>query len=75
MNFSKPIKKRLKAKGWSQAELARRTGISKSGLSEVMTEKASMDLNRLVRVAKALETNVWRMVKEAEQNGANESNT
>jgi transcriptional regulator with XRE-family HTH domain len=66
MNFSKSIKSRYKAKGWSESELARRAGISRSGLNEVITGKANIDLPRLIKVAKALDVNVWELVKEAE---------
>ena len=67
MNFSNPIKNRYKAKGWSESELARRAGISRSGLNEVVTGKAKIDLPRLIKVAQALDVNVWELVKEAEQ--------
>jgi transcriptional regulator with XRE-family HTH domain len=69
MNFSESIKTRYKDKGWSEAELARRAGVSRSGLNEVITGKAKIDLNRLIKVAKALDCDVWVLVKEAEEAG------
>ena len=67
MNFSNPIKSRYKAKGWSESELARRAGISRSGLHAIVPGKAKIDLPRLIKVAQALDVNVWELVKEAEQ--------
>ena len=66
MNFSDGINERLKAKGWSQAELARRASISKAGLCNALKGESNIDLPRLIKIAKALNTNVWKLVKEAE---------
>ena len=67
MKFSKPINDRRIKKGWSQAELARRALINKAGLCEVLSGKAKIDLPRLIKIAQALDVNVWELVKEAEQ--------
>lgn len=66
MKFDAVIQERLAAKGWSQAELARRAGISKAGLNEVINGKAKVNLTRLISIAKALNVSVWKLVKEAE---------
>ena len=67
MNFTKPIQARLDKKGWTKSELARRAGLSKGGLSDLMNGKESVSFPRLIRIAKALNVSVWRMVKEAEK--------
>ena len=67
MKFDAVIQERLTAKGWSQAELARKAGISKAGLNEVLKGKADINLNRLIKIAAALKVNVWKLVKEAEK--------
>lgn len=63
------MKNRLKEirwrKGWSQAELARRAGVSKSticALENGDTEHASIDV--VFKLHKALKTDVWEIFYE-----------
>lgn len=67
MDFKTAIEKRLKAKGWRASELARRAGVSKSGLSHVLNNKEKPNLYRLIRIAEAFKEPVWRIVKDAEK--------
>lgn len=67
MNFSKVITDLRKEKGWSQAELCRRADISAAGLSQVINGKAGCSLVRLEKIARALDVQMWKLVKFAEQ--------
>jgi len=67
MNFTYAIQSRMDKKHMSKAELARRAGISKGGLSDFFNGKHSVNLSRLIKIADVLGVPVWRLVKEAEQ--------
>ena len=47
------IRKELKDRGWSQAELARRTGLSAQNITRILVEKTAL-LETLDKLAKAL---------------------
>ena len=71
INFRKAILNEMSKKGMSRAELARQTGYSKNHISSILNDDSSMrkDINSiraLIKIAKALDISVWRLVKKAE---------
>ena len=61
--LAKSIKERRCARGWSQEKLAELIGISKNSISEIEMAQNFATPDTLVKLAKALETEVYEFLK------------
>ena len=64
-NLSAFLNKELDERGWSQRELARRSGLSPTSISEVMSEKRGPGKRFCRAVAEALQVPPERIFQEA----------
>lgn len=60
------IREERERKGWTQAELARRSGVPKPSLNAYEREKRGVSLGTLRKLAVALEVPVSRLVERSE---------
>ena len=66
LKIGREVRRLRRAQGWSQAELARRSQVSRSYIQKIESEKPSdMTLDILARLAKAFKLNCSRLVKGA----------
>lgn len=67
MNFRKVIAVRLAELDMNKGELADKAGITEPTLRKVMTKGGtdSVNLNSLVKISKALNIDVWSLIKDA----------
>lgn len=63
------VRGRRRDRGWSQAELARRAGVSRKWVSDFETGKTSVDLGVVLRVLEVLELS---LVSAASERGTGE---
>jgi transcriptional regulator with XRE-family HTH domain len=61
------VAKRRKRLGWTQAELAREAGVLRQVVAAVETGRTTPSLTTLERLATALGTQTWRIVRSAER--------
>ena len=66
MDVAKAITNRLNAKGWNQEKLAAKAGITPAGISHIVNGNRQINLVTLVKIAKALNIQPHRILKEAE---------
>jgi len=64
--FGKNIKRFRRMKGWSQEVLAEKMDISKNYLSDIETEKGWVSPNSLIKMANALDIDVFELFKPQE---------
>jgi len=64
MELSEQIKIRLKRKKMTQNELARRAGLSKSGMSTIATGAYDPRLSNLIAIARVLDCSVGELLGE-----------
>ena len=64
------ITERLKQKGFSQAELARRAGVSQPFIGQILSlHNQSPGTSQLERIAEALDTTLFNLLTTPEQRG------
>ena len=61
--LAKNIKDRRNARGWSQEKLGELIGISRNSISEIELAKNFATPDTLVKLAKAMETDVYELFK------------
>lgn len=54
LDFSKWLQNRLDELGWTQADLARKSGLTTAAISRIMTEDRSIGLKSCTAIARAL---------------------
>ncbi len=59
------VRRRRERRGWSRAELARRSGLSERFLARVESGDGNISVRRLESLARALETTIDRLVRPA----------
>lgn len=63
--FGKNVKVFRKKKGWTQAELARRSDLSVRHLQKIESEKPpDVTLDTIKKLSSALKKSYWKLVKE-----------
>lgn len=66
MNIGATIKRRREKADLTRAQLAPLAGMARQQLVRLESDASSPTLRTLERVAKALKTSAWQLVKEAE---------
>ena len=66
MNIGPAIVRRRARKGWSQSELARRSGVLRQVLARIEAG-STPSVATLERLGGALDVAVWKLVREAER--------
>ena len=61
--LGKNIFKRRKRMGWNQETLAEKAGVTKNTISDIETGQKFAHANTLVKLAKALQTEVYELLK------------
>ena len=69
-NYGQEIAKLRRARGLTQTDLAREAGIIRQVVVAVETGRTVPTLTTLERIARALRTPAWRIVRGAEKDGA-----
>lgn len=64
VRFGKAIRRRRKQLAWTQAELAYRTQLSRSSISEIEGGKENISLERAARLAEALSCSLVDLLRE-----------
>ncbi len=67
MNFKPVIDRHIAPKRWTYADLARAAGIRNCVVSTLVNNKVSPSLVTLIKIAKALKVDVWKLIREAEK--------
>ena len=59
--FAHNMKEQLRERGWTPPELARRAGLSPKTVNNVLNGRHAQQLNILLKIANALELELWQM--------------
>lgn len=64
--FAKNILKQRKKKGLMQTDLIKKTGLTQPFISTIENGIANISLDNMSKIAMALETPLWKLLKEPE---------
>ena len=64
-SFSNWILSQLDEKGWSQSELARRSGLTRTTISKIINEQSSIGTESLIGLSKAFRVPVTEVLQQA----------
>lgn len=60
--FGDKVKKLRKAKGWSQEELAKKSGLHRTYIGSIERSERNVSLINIVRIAKALSASIDKLI-------------
>ena len=64
-NLSTWILSQLDERGWSQSELARRSGLTRTTISKIISEQSSLGIDSMTGLAKAFRLPVTEILQQA----------